>query len=111
MHENETVRVLIVDAEPENLRAIEHILASPDIQIVTASSGTEALARMIEREFAVVLLDMPLSDMDGFEAADRIQRCEKTRNAPIIFVTTLSKERRSILKGYASGGVDCLAKL
>jgi two-component system cell cycle response regulator len=110
MPETEKINILLVDDRPENLLAMESVLEAPSLNIVKATSGNDALALMIDREFAVVLLDVQMPNMDGFETADLMKRNEKTSNTPIIFVTAISKEPQYILKGYDSGAVDYLSK-
>lgn len=102
--------ILIVDDREENLLTLEGILNDPELNIVKATSGNEALGLMLEYNFAVVLLDVQMPDMDGFETAELMRSNEKTRNTPIIFVTAISKQRHHIFKGYAAGAVDYLYK-
>ena len=110
MDNDAAVNVLIVDDRSENLFAMEAILAELDINIVTAASGQEALANMLELDFAVVLLDVQMPDMDGFEVAELMKKNEKTKRIPIIFVTAISKEEKHIFTGYEVGCVDYLFK-
>ncbi len=102
--------ILLVDDRPENLLALEHILEDFDVRTVTANSGAEALKRCVEEEFALILLDVQMPEMDGFETAELLRSLEKTRSLPIIFVTAISKEQRHIFRGYESGAVDYLFK-
>lgn len=102
--------ILIVDDREENLLTLEGILNDPELNIVKATSGNEALGLMLEYNFAVVLLDVQMPDMDGFETAELMRSNEKTRYTPIIFVTAISKQRHHIFKGYAAGAVDYLYK-
>lgn len=73
-------------------------------------SGNDALALVLEHKFALILLDVQMPDMDGFETAEIIRRNEETKNIPIIFVTAISKERKYVFKGYDKGAVDYLFK-
>ncbi len=110
MNDNEKVSILIVDDRPENLLVLESILEKIDLNIVKALSGNEALGLMLTEEFALVLLDVQMPDMDGFETAELMRSSEKTKFVPIIFVTAISKENSSIFKGYEVGAVDYLFK-
>ncbi|NOZ68856.1 MAG: response regulator [Deferribacteres bacterium] len=102
--------LLIVDDRPENLLALEAILEGPGLNIVKASSGKEALELMLEYDFALVLLDVQMPGMDGFETAELMRGNERTRYVPIIFVTAISKEQKYIFRGYEAGAVDYLFK-
>jgi len=102
--------ILIVDDHPENLLALESILESPDLNILKASSGNEALGVLLDYEVSLVLLDVQMPGMDGFETAELMRSNEHTKNIPIIFVTAISKQRKHIFKGYEAGAVDYLYK-
>ncbi len=102
--------VLIVDDKPENLMVLEVLLEGMECNVVKATSGNEALGLMLEYNFALVLLDVQMPDMDGFETAELMRGSERTRYIPIIFVTAISKEKISIFKGYEVGAVDYLFK-
>lgn len=102
--------ILIVDDKPENLLALESILEGLDLNIVRATSGNKALGLMLEYDFALVLLDVQMPGMDGFETAELMRRCEKTKNIPIIFITAINKDQKCIFKGYEVGAVDYLFK-
>lgn len=104
------IDILLVDDRPENLMAMEAVLEHPDLNIVKAHSGNEALAATLERDFALVLLDVQMPGMDGFEVAQLMKKNEKTRYIPIIFLTAISKEKKYIFKGYQTGAVDYLLK-
>jgi PAS domain S-box-containing protein len=106
----EKVNILLVDDRPDGLLALEAVLSCPDYNLVSASSGIEALARLLEDDFAVILLDVQMPGMDGFETASLIKGRERCRDTPIIFVTAISKEPLYIYQGYESGGVDYLFK-
>ncbi len=103
-------KILLVDDKPENLITLEGILDNPELDIYTASSGNEALGMLLEHNFALVLLDVQMPGMDGFETAEIMQSNERTKQIPIIFVTAISKQRKHIFKGYQSGAVDYLYK-
>jgi len=110
LEENDRQNILIVDDRPENLVALAALLEHPDLSIITATSGNEALGLVLERDFALVLLDVQMPGMDGFETAELMRGPEKTRHIPIIFVTAISKEQKHIFKGYEAGAVDYLFK-
>ncbi len=102
--------ILVVDDTPENLLVLESLLEDMECNVIKAASGNEALGLMLDYEFALVLLDVQMPEMDGFETAKIMKGNELTRYIPIIFVTALSKERLSIFKGYEVGAVDYLFK-
>jgi len=110
MNQLEKINVLLVDDKPENLLALENLLENPDLNIVRATSGNEALGLMLEYDFALVLLDVQMPGMDGFETAGLMRGNERTKHIPIIFVTAISKEQRHVFKGYETGAVDYLFK-
>jgi len=110
MTEIEKQKVLIVDDRPENLLALENLLEVFDLEIIRALSGNDALGLALEHDFALVLLDVQMPDIDGFETAELMRGCEKTKNVPIIFVTAISNEDEHVFKGYESGAVDYLYK-
>ena len=102
--------ILIVDDRPENLLTLEGILESPQLNIIKARSGNEALGLLLEYNVALVLMDVQMPGMDGFETAEIMRSSERTRHIPIIFVTAISKQRKHIFKGYETGAVDYLYK-
>jgi PAS domain S-box-containing protein len=104
------VNVLIVDDRPENLLAIEAILEPLGETLVRAHSGQEALGQLLNAEFALVLMDVAMPGMDGFETAMRIKERRKTSSIPIIFLTANNPDERLILRGYETGAVDYLFK-
>jgi signal transduction histidine kinase len=106
----ERINIILVDDRPENLMALSATLEDLDIDIVCAESGMQALKIVREQEFALVLMDVQMPEMNGFETASLIRSREKTRALPIIFVTAISKEQKYIFKGYESGAVDYLFK-
>jgi PAS domain S-box-containing protein len=107
-----TARVLLVDDLPSNLLALEAVLQSSGYDVVSVRSGAEALACLAEAEFAVVLLDVQMPTMDGFQTAARVQQLahESARRVPIIFVTAIDSDRARVASGYAHGAVDFLQK-
>lgn len=110
MTDETTARILLVDDRQENLFALEKILERPGLEIMKTSSGNDALALVLEFDFALILLDVQMPDMDGFETAEIMRGDEKTKHIPIIFVTAINKEQRFVFKGYESGAVDYLSK-
>jgi PAS domain S-box-containing protein len=104
------ISILAVDDRPENLLALETLLESPELEIVKAGSGDEALSKTIDHEFALILLDVQMPDMDGYETAELLRSVKKTSTIPIIFVTAVNKEDYHVFKGYESGAVDYLFK-
>jgi len=106
----EPVHVLIIDDRPENLVACEAALDEPGRVIVTAGTGNEGLALMLEHDFAVVVLDVQMPEMDGYEVAELMGYKDRTRHVPIIFVTAIEKEARRVARGYEVGAVDYLFK-
>ena len=103
-------RLLLVDDNPQNLLALETILAADDRIVVTAQSGEEALKRLLDADYSAVLLDIKLSGIDGYETAGLIRARERTRDVPIIFLTSYNKDDADVVKGYAYGAVDYIFK-
>src|SRR3954449_11407501 len=97
--------ILIVDDRPEKLLALEAVLEDLGPQIVRAYSGREALRHVLDREFAVILLDVNMPGMDGFEAAQLIRQRKSSEHVPIIFVTAFGDELNAT-RGYSTGAVD-----
>ena len=106
----EKVNILIVDDLRENHLVMESVLVSEKFNLISAMSGEEALQLCMSHDFAVILMDVQMPGMDGFEAAELLRKIEKTKKIPIIFVTAISKEKKSIFKGYEVGAVDYLFK-
>jgi len=107
---SEPVDILIVDDRPESLLALEAILEPIGQHVVRASSGEDALRCLLEREFAVILLDVQMPNMNGFETARLIKSRERTRFVPIIFLTAISKDAEYVFRGYSVGAVDYMFK-
>ena len=110
MDNKEIVNILAVDDRPENLLVLEQYLSSDKVNIIKAVSGNQALGLILEHPFALILMDVQMPDMNGFETADLIRQSKKTREIPIIFVTAISKEDKFVYKGYQSGAIDYLTK-
>jgi len=104
------VDILIVDDRPENLLSLEGLLEDLPVNIIKASSGNQALSLMLEYDFALVLLDVQMPDMNGFEVAELMRSLERTKLVPIIFVTAINKDEDHVFKGYITGAVDYMFK-
>jgi CheY-like chemotaxis protein len=111
MIENQTrMNILLVDDQPANLLALEAVLESLGQNLVRASSGEEALRHLIRMDFAVILLDVLMPGMNGFETAAMIRERDSSRHMPIIFLTAGGKTEIEMFQGYAVGAVDYLLK-
>lgn len=104
------VNILMVDDHPENLLALEAVLISPNYHLVSANSGKEALKCMLKQDFAVILLDVQMPGLNGFETAKLIKEREKTRHIPIIFITAISQDMEHVHQGYSVGAIDYIFK-
>lgn len=108
---NGKVKILIVDDRLENLVTLQAVLESLNIEVVEALSGIEALNfLMSDGDFALVILDVQMPEMDGFEVAKLMKQNKRTKDIPIIFVTAINKEQQYVFQGYASGAVDYTSK-
>lgn len=103
-------KLLIVDDLPENLRALDALIRGEGRLVYQASSGEEALALMLEHDFALAILDVQMPGMDGFELAELMRGTERTRAIPIVFVSAAGRELNYAFKGYETGAVDFLYK-
>jgi signal transduction histidine kinase len=110
MSQPEPSKLLIVDDLPDNLRALDALIRHEQRIVIHASSGEQALALLLEHEFALAILDVQMPGMDGFELAELMRGTERTRNIPIIFVSAAGRELNYAFKGYESGAVDFLYK-
>jgi signal transduction histidine kinase len=104
------VKCLLVDDLEENLLALSALLRRPDIEILTARSGAEALELLLVHDVALAFLDVHMPEMDGFELAELMRGTERTRHVPIIFVTAAARDQYRLFKGYELGAVDFLYK-
>ncbi|PSR16135.1 hybrid sensor histidine kinase/response regulator [filamentous cyanobacterium CCP3] len=104
------VNILLVDDQPENLVALEAILADLGANLVKSTSGKEALRCLLQDDFALILLDVQMPQMDGFEVATLIRQRPRSQDTPIIFLTAFSSSEQFMFKGYALGAVDYLIK-
>jgi signal transduction histidine kinase len=110
MKDQHKVNILMVDDEPANLEALEAVLEPLGQTLFRANSGTEALRCVLDRDYAVILLDVQMPDISGIEAAAMIRERERSRATPIIFLTGVVKTSEMIFKGYSAGAVDYLMK-
>ena len=107
---DERVNILLVDDRAENLLALEAILEPLGERTVRAHSGDEALKCLLTEDFAVILLDVQMPGLNGFETAELIKSRERTRYIPIIFLTAISKDEAYVFRGYSVGAVDYMSK-
>jgi two-component system cell cycle response regulator len=110
MSDESKTKILIVDDRPENLLSLESLLERPDVEILTADSGNSALSLVLDHEFALILLDVQMPEMDGFETAEIIRNNRKSMNTPIIFITAIGREEQYTTRGYEVGAVDFMYK-
>lgn len=103
-------KILMVDDRPENLIALDALLEGDGREIIKAFSGEEALKLLIKHDFSLILLDVQMPGMDGFEVAELARANKKIQKVPIIFVTAISKEDHYKFRGYEVGAVDYLTK-
>ena len=108
--DEDRVNILLVDDQPANLLALEAMLQGLGQTLIKAASGREALKWLLTHDFAVILLDVKMPDMDGFETAALIRQRDKSRDTPIIFLTAADKTHTEAVRGYAVGAVDYLVK-
>ncbi|HWD08441.1 MAG TPA: SpoIIE family protein phosphatase [Actinomycetota bacterium] len=102
--------VLLVDDRPDNLLALQAVLEPLDLDMVSVTSGEEALRALLNQEFSLIVLDVQMPGLDGFETARLIKQRERTRHIPIIFLTAISGAEEHHLAGYASGAIDYVYK-
>src|SRR6266849_295926 len=110
MHRDQKANILLVDDHPENLLTLEAVLEELGQNLVKANSGREALRHLLAAEFAVVLLDVHMPDMDGFQTASLIRSRPQSRHTPLIFLTATSKSPSHVFQGYSVGAVDYVFK-
>jgi signal transduction histidine kinase len=110
MQSEHKANILLVDDNPKNLLALEAILENLGQNLVRANSGEEVLKCLLKQDFAVILLDVQMPGMDGFEVARLVRERERSSHTPIIFLTAISKSDEHIIKGYSLGAVDYLLK-
>jgi signal transduction histidine kinase/FixJ family two-component response regulator len=102
--------ILIVDDKPENIFALKSLLAIHSFEVDTASSGEEALKKILKNSYALIILDVQMPEMDGFEVAEAISGYSKSKDIPIIFLSAVNTHKKFITKGYTSGGIDYVTK-
>ncbi|MET7908152.1 response regulator [Streptomyces avermitilis] len=107
---DERASILLVDDMEDNLMALEAVLGSLNEPLIRARSGEEAMKALLRRRFAVVLLDIRMPGMDGFETAANIKRLDQTKDVPIIFLTGTDADAGYAFRGYATGAADYLTK-
>lgn len=103
-------KLLLVDDQPANLVSLEAVLEGEGRTLIKAHSGPEALKILLKEDISLVLLDVQMPGMDGFEVAELMRQRKDTQTIPIIFVTAISKEKKYVFKGYQAGAVDYLFK-
>jgi PAS domain S-box-containing protein len=108
--ENGKAVILIVDDKPANILVLESLLGSPDRTLISANSGSEALKKALEEDVDLIILDVQMPDIDGFEVAQLLKQKKRTRDIPIIFATAESKEHNFVMQGYSEGAIDYLFK-
>jgi diguanylate cyclase (GGDEF)-like protein/PAS domain S-box-containing protein len=110
MNQDNMINILLVDDRPENLLALEALLDSPYVNLTKCLTGEEALKCVMKEEYAVILLDVQMPGLDGYETAKLIKSREKSKDIPIIFVTAINKEPEHVFSGYTLGAIDYLFK-
>jgi CheY-like chemotaxis protein len=108
--ESPPAKILLVDDRPDNLLALEAILAGLGHQLLKATSGEAALKQLLVEDVSLILLDVQMPGMDGYETAERIKCRQRTRHVPVIFLTAIEQEAHQAFRGYAVGAVDFLSK-
>ena len=104
------VRILAVDDRRENLLALQAILEGLSVEVVSVTSGEEALKKLLVEDYAVILLDAQMPGMDGFETARHVKQRERTRHIPILFLTAADYDPHMAFRGYQAGAVDYITK-
>jgi CheY-like chemotaxis protein len=104
------VRVLAVDDRRENLLALQAIMEGLSVEVVSVTSGEEALKKLLVEDYAVILLDAQMPGMDGFETARHVKQRERTRHIPILFLTAADYDPHMAFRGYQAGAVDYITK-
>src|SRR2546430_9682056 len=106
MSESEPVNILLVDDRPENLLALEATLAEPGLNLVNAASGEEALRVLLSEDFAVILMDVQMPGMNGYETASLIHDRPRSQHTPIVFLTAIHTSETHVVQGYSVGAID-----
>src|SRR3989442_9335460 len=102
--------ILVVDDEPRSLVAMQQLLSGSDRNVIPVGSGKEALRQILKTGFALILLDIRMPEMDGFETAVLIRKLRRSRHTPIVFLTAAADDAQSISRGYEVGAVDYIPK-
>src|SRR6478735_113227 len=102
--------ILIVDDKKENLLSLKSLLSVHSYPVDTADSGEEALKKILRNNYALIILDVQMPSMDGFEVAETISGYSKAKDVPILFLSAVNTDKKFIAKGYASGGLDYITK-
>lgn len=102
--------ILIVDDKPENIFSLKSLLTLHKFEVDTAESGEEALKKVLDRNYSLIILDVQMPGMDGFEVAEALSGFNKAKDTPIIFLSAVNTDKRFITKGYTSGGTDYVTK-
>jgi len=110
MQPQDKINILMVDDHPQNLIALEAVLGDMGQNLVMANSGREALKRLLDQEFALILLDVQMPGLDGYETAALAREREQSRHTPIIFLTAINQSDAQVFKGYSTGAVDYMFK-
>lgn len=109
-HETARPKILVVDDNPDNILVLKKLLAKLDVEIISTTSGNEALTQTLYNDFAVIFLDVQMPGMDGYEVAEILKSDEKTSGIPIIFITAIDRDDAKEIKGYDKGAVDFIFK-
>ena len=110
MQPQDRINILMVDDHPQNLLALEAVLGDTGQNLVKAGSGREALKRLLNQDFALILLDVQMPGLDGYETAALVREREQSRHTPIIFLTAINQSDAQVFKGYSTGAVDYMFK-
>lgn len=110
MSPEDKVNLLLVDDQPNNLVLLEAVLDLPEYHLVKASSGFEALKQLVQDDFAVILLDVMMPDLDGFETARLIKQRDESKQTPVIFISAMEPDDEAIFKARSLGAGDYLIK-
>src|SRR5688572_9040353 len=102
--------ILVVDDTKENVFTLKTLLELHEFKVDTASSGAEALKKVLKNSYSLIILDVQMPDMDGFEVAEAVSGYSKSKDIPIIFLSAVNTHKKFITKGYTSGGIDYLTK-
>src|SRR5690606_23043397 len=102
--------ILIVDDNQENIFSLKSLLELNQFRVDTAASGAEALRKILRQSYSLIILDVQMPDMDGFEVAEAVSGYSKSKDIPILFLSAVNTHKRFVAKGYSSGGIDYVTK-